>query len=324
MRLLVTGGAGYIGSHFVARALERGVTQIIVVDDLSTGIRKRLPDAVELHQLDLANENVMSQLIEILGANVDVVVHFAAKKAVAESVANPEEYFRNNIGGTINLLSAMRQVKVTKLIFSSSAAVYGEPDRQVVYEDTPTDPINPYGQSKRISELALKNAATGWGLDAVSLRYFNVAGAMNSLLADTTTSNLMPAIRNRITQGNKIQIYGDDYATPDGTCIRDYVHIVDLVDAHLVALKNLTSHNIRGFEAFNVGTGHGSSVLEIVKTFQQLPGVDLQYEYTHRRPGDPSALTANVDRIADRLTWKAQYTTDDIVQSVVDHPPIDS
>lgn len=323
MRLLVTGGAGYIGSHFVAKALDHGLSNIIVVDDLSTGMRRRLPDNVEFHQLDLAKESVTTELIDILSDDVDAVIHFAAKKAVGESVASPEKYFRNNIGGTINLLSAMREAKVTKLIFSSSAAVYGEPDEAIVYENTPTHPINPYGQSKLISELALENASTAWGLDAVSLRYFNVAGTMNSLLADTTTSNLMPAIRERLTQGNKLQIFGGDYETPDGTCIRDYIHILDLVDAHLVSLRNLSSSDKPGLETFNVGTGFGSSVLEIVNAFQYLSGIDLEYEYIPRRPGDPAALTANVDKIAKQLSWQAKYNTSDIVQSVVNHPPLD-
>lgn len=321
MHLLVTGGAGYIGSHFVTRAIDNGFSEITVVDDLSTGYQSRLPSSVRFQQLDLADDSITPKLTNTL-RDIDAVVHFAAKKAVGESVTSPEKYFRNNIGGTINLLSAMREAHVTKLIFSSSAAVYGEPDSPVVYETTPCRPINPYGQSKRISELSLENAAAAWGLQAVSLRYFNVAGALNSLLADTTTSNLMPAIRSRMTEGNKLQVYGSNYDTPDGTCIRDYIHILDLVDAHLVALRNLNSKHEPMLEAFNVGTGFGSSVLEIVTAFQSLPGIDLEYEYAARRPGDPGALTANVDKIAKQLSWHADFNTGDIVQSVVDHPPL--
>lgn len=324
MHLLVTGGAGYIGSHFVSKALENGFSEITVIDDLSTGLRRRLPSSVHFKQLDLADEGNVTQLTSILRQGIDAVVHFAAKKAVNESVTNPEKYFRDNIGGTINLLSAMRDARVTRLIFSSSAAVYGEPDNPVVYETTACHPINPYGQSKRISELAFENAAIAWGLNAISLRYFNVAGALNSSLADTTTSNLMPAIRDRITQGSMLQIFGDDYDTPDGTCVRDYIHVLDLVGAHLVALHSLNSMKDPGLEIFNVGTGLGSSVLEIVNNFQELPGVDLEYEYTERRAGDPGALTANVDKITRRLSWQAEFNTSDIVQSVVDHPPLDS
>src|SRR5699024_1713300 len=241
---------------------------------------------------------------------------------VGESVVSPEKYFRNNAGGTINLLSAMRKAEITKLIFSSSAAVYGEPANSVVYETTPTDPINPYGQSKRISELAIENASTAWELEAVSLRYFNVAGATTSSLADTTTSNLMPAIISRLAQSDKIPIFGNDYNTPDRTCIRDYIHIHDLVEAHLVALQNLSLGVKPGMEVYNVGTGLGSSVLEIVHAFQGIPGIELEYEYVPRRPGDPGALIANVDKIANQLSWQASFNARQIVQSVIDNPPL--
>src|SRR5699024_3957988 len=274
--------------------------------------------------LDLADTSRTTRLTEVLRDDVDAVVHFAAKKAVGESVVNPERYFHDNIGGTINLLSAMRQANITNHTLSSSAAVYGEPDSAVVYETTPCNPINPYGQSKWVSELALENAASAWGLAAISLRYFNVAGALNSSLADTTTSNLMPAIRNRMTNGDTLQIFGADYDTRDGTCIRDYIHVLDLVDAHLVALRSLESVGSPGLETFNVGTGIGSSVLEIVNNFQEIPGVDLEFEYTERREGDPGALTANVEKITTRLSWQAESGTRDIVRSVVEHAPVDN
>lgn len=323
MHLLVTGGAGYIGSHFVSRAIESGFTEITVIDDLSTGIRERLPNIVRFKQLDLADERSLPALVSILREGIDVVIHFAAKKAVSESVTYPEDYFRTNIGGTINLLSVMRKTDVNKLIFSSSAAVYGEPSSPVVYETTPCKPINPYGQSKHISELALENAAVAWGLNAISLRYFNVAGARNSLLADTTTSNLMPAIRDRISRGDTLQIFGDDYDTRDGTCVRDYIHVLDLVDSHLVALQNINPVHGPGLEIYNVGTGTGSSVLEIVNHFKKVPGVHLEYEYSDRRPGDPGSLTANVDKIARMLSWQAKFSTREIVRSVVDNPPLE-
>jgi len=216
----------------------------------------------------------------------------------------------------------MRIAQVKKMIFSSSAAVYGEPEERVVYEDTRCNPINPYGQSKFVSELALGNASRAWDLEAVSLRYFNVAGALNSVLADTTTTNLMPAVRDRLTRGKKVKIFGNDYETPDGTCIRDYIHVLDLVEAHLVALRNSSTQHKPGLEIFNVGTGHGSSVLEIINAFRDVPNVFIDYEYAPRRPGDPAALTANVDKIATQLSWEARFNTRDIVQSVVDHPPL--
>lgn len=323
MRLLVTGGAGYIGAHFAASALDQGLSDIVIVDDLSTGLRRRLPESVPFYDLDLAEESAPARLTEILTRHeIDAVIHFAAKKVVSDSVDYPEEYFRQNIGGTTNVLAAMRAAGVKTMIFSSSAAVYGEPDTPVVYESTPLHPINPYGQSKFVSELALENASRAWGLRAVSLRYFNVAGARNSALADTTTTNLMPAIRDRITRGEKLSIFGNDYATPDGTCVRDYIHILDLVDAHLVALRNLGPGGGPGLRTFNVGTGSGSSVLEIVEAFRRLPDVDLAYGYEGRRPGDPGALAANVDKIGVELSWRAVYGIGDIVTSVVEHPPL--
>lgn len=322
MRLLVTGGAGYIGAHFVAAALDAGISDIVVVDDLSTGLRRRVPDEVKFHQLDLATDSAVQDLATILDEDrIDAVVHFAAKKAVGESVDQPELYFRSNVGATINVLSAMRSSGVSALIFSSSAAVYGEPSTAVVYEDTPCLPINPYGQSKRISELALANAVTAWGLKAVSLRYFNVAGARDSQLADTTTTNLMPAVREVITRGTRLAVFGNDYPTPDGTCVRDYVHVLDLVDAHLTALERIGRDADPGLHTYNVGTGQGSSVLEIVHEFRQQPGVQLDYDLRDRRAGDPASLTANVDRIRDELGWTAQYGRDSIVASVVEHPP---
>lgn len=323
MRLLVTGGAGYIGAHFVADALDQGLSGIVIVDDLTTGLRRRITEAVAFYDLDLSQESSPARLTEILTQHeIDAVIHFAAKKVVSDSVVYPEEYFHQNIGATINVLTAMRAAGVKNMIFSSSAAVYGEPDAPVVYENTPPQPINPYGQSKYVSELALENASRAWGLHAVSLRYFNVAGARNSMLADTTTTNLMPAIRDRITRGERLSIFGNDYATPDGTCVRDYIHILDLVDAHLVALRRLSSGDGPGLRTYNVGTGSGSSVLEIVEAFRRLPDINLDYGYEGRRPGDPGALAANVDKIGAELSWRARFGIADIVKSVVDHPPL--
>ncbi|SJM59788.1 UDP-glucose 4-epimerase GalE [Gulosibacter sp. 10] len=323
MRLLVTGGAGYIGAHFVALAVERGFSEIIVVDDLSTGLRRRVPAEAALHEFDLAADDSVPRLASLLqDARTQAVVHFAAKKVVSDSVSFPEEYFRTNIGATLNVLEAMREAGVPHLVFSSSAAVYGEPDSRVVYESEPCQPINPYGQSKYVSELSLANASRAWGLKATVLRYFNVAGARNSLLADTTTTNLMPAIRDGITHSRVVSIFGDDYDTPDGTCIRDYVHVEDLVEAHLVALERLSSEQDAGTRAYNVGTGSGSSVLEVVESFNRIPGIQVPYQYQDRRPGDPAALIANVDKIESELGWRARFTTNDLVASVVEFPPL--
>ncbi|AXR73303.1 MULTISPECIES: UDP-glucose 4-epimerase GalE [Auritidibacter] len=323
MRLLVTGGAGYIGGHFVSRALELGAYDIAVVDDLSTGLQRRVPSDVPLYQLDLSADKAVEQLSKILSDHqIDAVVHFAAKKAVNESVEQPEMYFRNNIGGLVNLLSAMRDSAVQKIVFSSSASVYGQPCESEVFENTACHPINSYGQTKLINEQSLHNAERAWGLSAVALRYFNVAGATSSELADTTTTNLMPAIRNMLTSHGVVSVYGDAYPTPDGTCIRDYVHIEDLVDAHIVALDALGQPNATGVYTYNVGTGIGSSVLDIVHAFQRVPGVDLEYQIAPPRDGDAATVTANVDKIREELGWKASYGVEDIVESVVKHPPL--
>ena len=322
MRLLVTGGAGYIGSHFVSVARQQGRADIVVVDDFSTGLRQRVPADVPVYTIDLASDAAVAALTTLLKEeSIDVVVHFAAKKVVADSVAQPEDYFRSNVGATVNVLAAMRAAGAASMIFSSSAAVYGEPDSSIVFEDTPTVPINPYGQSKLVSELALANASRAWGLRAVALRYFNVAGAEDAILADTTTTNLMPAMRDVITRGQRLSVFGDDYPTVDGTCVRDYVHVVDLAEAHLAALPAVQGSTDPATRIYNVGTGSGSSVLEVVDAFRRRPGVDLDYDIQPRRPGDPGALTANVSLIEKELGWVARYTRDDIVTSVIDFPP---
>lgn len=322
MRLLVTGGAGYIGAHFVWQALESGYSDIVVIDDLSTGVRDRLPDSVDFEKLDLSAPDASDHLLEVLRQySIEAVVHFAAKKVVSDSVERPEFYYRNNVIGTLNLITAMREAGTENFLFSSSAAVYGEPTTSIVFEDTPCNPINPYGETKRISELVIANASRAWGLRGISLRYFNVAGASSELLADTTTTNLMPAIRDALSRGNSLSVFGDDYDTTDGTCVRDYVHIMDLVDAHLVALKSLSAASRGEFDVYNVGTGRGSSVLEIVHSFQEKAGVPLDYRIVDRRQGDPGALTANVDRIDEKLSWRSRRSVDDIVESVIQHPP---
>ncbi|WFP17756.1 UDP-glucose 4-epimerase GalE [Citricoccus muralis] len=322
MRLLVTGGAGYIGAHFVDQAIERGYSDIVVVDDLSTGMQERLPASVVFEKVDLSGADGVDQLTSLLTEySIDAVVHFAAKKVVGDSVQQPEYYYRNNVMGTLNLLTAMRFSGTPRFLFSSSAAVYGEPDESVVFEDTPCNPINPYGETKRISELAIANATRAWGLNAVALRYFNVAGAKNALLADTTTTNLMPAIRDRLSNNSSLAVFGDDYETPDGTCVRDYVHVLDLVDAHLVSLEAMERASEGRFDVYNVGTGRGSSVLEVITCFREKAAVDLEYQIVERRAGDPGALTADVHKIYSELSWRARLDLGDIVQSVVEYPP---
>jgi UDP-glucose 4-epimerase len=242
------------------------------------------------------------------------VIHLAALKQVGESVENPEEYFNKNLGGQANLLLAMRGAGVKKLVFSSSAAAYGMPDVDLVSEDETESPINPYGQTKLIGEWMAANAETSWGLAHVNLRYFNVAGAGWDDLADTQILNLIPIYFEAIRKETKPQVYGDDYSTPDGSCIRDYVHVLDLAQAHIQALDYLEKDK-REFNTFNVGTGTGSSVFEVIHQIQKTSGIDFEYEVVSRRAGDPARLIADASRIEAVMDWKAKNTLVEIIES---------
>jgi UDP-glucose 4-epimerase len=313
MSVLVTGGAGYIGSH-VARLLTEAGTEVIVVDDLSTGKESRI-SGLTSYQMDLSDAPAVAGLEKLLKKhNVDSVIHLAALKQVGASVENPEEYFNKNLGGQANLLLAMRSAGVKKLVFSSSAAAYGVPDVDLVSEDEATSPINPYGQTKLIGEWMAANAETAWGLRHVNLRYFNVAGAGWDDLADTQVLNLIPIVFEAISNKTKPKVYGADYNTPDGSCIRDYVHVLDLAQAHIQALDYLVAPN-RQFNTFNVGTGTGSSVLEVIHQIQKTTGLDFEFEVVDRRAGDPARLIADSSRIQNAMGWKAKNTLTEIVES---------
>jgi UDP-glucose 4-epimerase len=313
MTVLVTGGAGYIGSH-VVRLLQNRGEKVVVVDNLSNGVKARIGDA-ELFQLDLADETATASLVQAMRSNdVISVIHFAALKKVGESVENPEWYFQQNLGGLANLLSAMRQAQVDRLVFSSSAATYGMPDVPAVGEDILCEPINPYGQTKLIGEWMVANAATAWGLRGANLRYFNVAGAGWPELADTAVANLVPIVFAAIRAGQSPKVFGADYATPDGTCVRDYVHVLDLAEAHLCALEYL-ERETRPHSTFNVGTGKGSSVLEVLEQVRVTTGINFEAQLEPRRPGDPPALAADVTRIRETLGWSASRDLKDIIES---------
>ena len=313
MSVLVTGGAGYIGSH-VARLLNEAGTEVIVVDDLSTGKESRV-SGLTSYKMDLSDASLVSDLGQLLTKHkVDSVIHLAALKQVGASVENPEEYFNKNLGGQANLLLAMRDAGVKKLVFSSSAAAYGMPDVELVSENETASPINPYGQTKLIGEWMAGNAETSWGLRHVNLRYFNVAGAGWDDLADTEVLNLIPIVFEAINQNKKPKVYGADYNTPDGSCIRDYVHVLDLAQAHIKALDYLDI-NQRQFNTFNVGTGTGSSVLEVIHQIQKTTGIDFEYEIVARRAGDPARLIADSSRIETTMGWKAQNSLVEIVES---------
>ncbi len=311
MNLLITGGVGYIGAHVVLRAQLAGHS-VVVVDDMSTGISGRV-DA-QVITLDLADENATQMLTEAMkNLNIDCVIHLAARKQVGQSVEQPERYFKDNIGGLANLLLAMKESNVFRLVFSSSAATYGNPDVDLLSEDFDGVPINPYGQTKLIGEWMVRNAAV-WGLKGVNLRYFNVAGCEIPSLADTAELNLIPIAIAAIKRGEEPKVFGVDYDTPDGSCVRDYVHVGDLATAHLMAVNYLEEQS-QEFSTFNVGTGVGASVLEVLSELRAASGLDFDSELCDRRAGDPARLVADASRIEKSFGFKAKYNLSDIVKS---------
>ncbi|TRW45899.1 UDP-glucose 4-epimerase GalE [Georgenia yuyongxinii] len=314
MSTLVIGGAGYIGAHVVRLLLERG-EDVVVVDDLSTGAADRVGRAT-LAELDVAGPGAQESLEKLMAERgVTAVVHFAAKKQVGESVARPAWYYQQNVGGLANVLAAMENADVKHMIFSSSAATYGMPDVALVTEDTDCRPINPYGETKLIGEWMLADCERAWGLRWSALRYFNVAGAGWPELGDPAALNLVPMVLDRLARGERPKIFGDDYPTPDGTCIRDYIHVLDLAHAHLAAMDYLEGDAPIAHHVFNVGTGEGASVRQVVDTLGEVSGLDTTADVEPRRPGDPPQLIASPDRIGKVLGWKAEHRLEDIVRS---------
>ena len=313
MTVLVTGGAGYIGSHVARLLLERG-SKVVIADDLSTGLPSRLAN-IEHVQLDLASPDAVQQLRSIIQVHsIDSVIHLAARKKVGESVDLPEWYYQQNIGGLANLLEAMKAEQVKRLVFSSSAATYGMPDVAACREDMICQPINPYGETKLVGEWLARAAARAWGLRVVNLRYFNVAGAGWPDLADTAVANLIPIAFAALKAGKAPVVFGDDYPTADGSCVRDYVHVHDLADAHLSALEYLERDD-RKFDTFNVGTGAGSSVFEVLAEIKRVTGIAFEEVVEPRRAGDPPSLCADVSRINTELGWYAKQGLSEIVES---------
>ena len=314
MSILVAGGAGYIGAHVVHLLLERG-EKVIVVDDLSYGSASRIGDS-KLLKLDIADMSSIEPLVNVmLEDNVQSVIHFAARKQVGESVEKPAWYYQQNVGGMANLLLAMEKASVKEMIFSSSAAVYGAPPVSVVKEDINKKPINPYGASKLIGEEMLQACEKAWGLKWAALRYFNVAGAGSDQLGDPAILNLIPMVLDRLAKGEQPKIFGNDYPTPDGTCVRDYIHITDLAVAHINAMEYLRKNEHFEFHSFNVGTGKGTSVKEIIDVIEKVSGMKLDPEILPRRKGDPPQLIGDVTRIGKVLGWKAKYGLEEMVQS---------
>ena len=313
---MVTGGAGYIGSHVVRLLQERG-DDVVIVDDMSNGLESRVA-GLPIARIDLSSAQAEAQLIELITArNVDSVIHFAAKKQVGESVEKPIWYYRQNVNGLANLLAALTATGVKNLVFSSSAAVYGMPGRLTVPEDISCEPINPYGETKLIGEWMIDDVTRVTDLNAIKLRYFNVAGTGWTDLADTVVMNLVPIVLDRWQKGQKAVIFGDDYDTEDGTCIRDYVHVKDLADAHIAALDALAA-GTNVHTSFNVGTGQGASVKDVIEALSEALGETIEYEVGPRRPGDPPQLIADVSAIGAELGWKAELGLADIARSAVE------
>ncbi len=306
MHVLICGGAGYIGSHMAKRLAARGAT-VTVLDNLSSGHREAVQwgELIEADLLDLASlERTFA------GHRYDAVMHFCARSLVGESVLQPYDYYANNVTGTLNLLQAMRRYAVDRLVFSSTAAVFGQPLRERIDEDHPVAPINPYGASKLMVERILADAAPAYGLRSVALRYFNAAGASDGgdigEAHDPETHLIPNVLRAALGQGAGLKVFGDDYPTPDGTCVRDYVHVDDLAQAHLLALDYMQAHP--GAHAFNLGNGSGFSVREVISAAQQVTGRPIDFELAPRRAGDPDVLVASSARARGALGWQPRHT----------------
>jgi UDP-glucose 4-epimerase len=308
---LVTGGAGYIGAH-VVRALRAVQQPVVVLDDLSTGIASRVPDDVPLIKADVRDRAQVAYAIS--RHRVAGVVHLAARKDVMESTMDPLSYYRDNLDGLRAVLDASSALGARYQVFSSSAAVYGTPPEALVTEDSRTRPENAYGRTKLIGEWMLRDAAQAAGLRFVALRYFNVAGAGAPELGDVGGSNLLPRLLRAVAGDCAVTVHGSDYPTPDGSCVRDYVHVSDIAAAHAAAALALRSGAITG-EVFNVGQGVGVSVLEMVDAVTRITGRPLPVQPGPRRPGDPARVVASAERIQRLLGWRAQHGLDDIVAS---------
>lgn len=316
MAILVTGGAGYIGSH-AARALRRSGYEVVIYDNLSSGFR-RLAEGFELVEGDISDEAKLRPVL----TRVDAVMHFAAHAYVGESVENPRKYFRNNVLAALSLLNSTLDAGIRRFVFSSTCAVYGIPVKVPITEQTPREPVNPYGSSKLFFENALEAYGRAYGLSSMRLRYFNASGADESgeigELHNPETHLVPLALAATTDQGPELQVFGSDYPTPDGTCIRDYIHVNDLADAHVQALQYLEHLDKKAPSeslAINLGTGRGYSVLEVMQAAEKVTGRPVRRKIGPRRAGDPPSLVADPAKAKKVLGWTAKYNLGDIVSS---------
>jgi UDP-glucose 4-epimerase len=308
-KVLVTGGAGYIGAHVAAELLKSGYG-IRIYDDFSNGLHRRVDGKFR----DIVDGDMLDR-VKLLAAldGIDAVIHLAAKKAVEESVKDPLKYYENNVGGTLNLLGAMAAKGVKQLVYSSSAAVYSPNDKEAVVEDDPTAPLSPYGASKLLAEQLISSVGSAEQISNISLRYFNVVGSNIAEFGDNSKDNLVPKVFLALKNGKRPQIYGSDYPTPDGTCIRDYIHVQDLALAHLAALKKVESGYIS--QVYNVGSGKGYSVKEMMDQIAKSLGRDINLELSPARAGDSPKLIASIDKIKEQLGWSPKASLEEMIDS---------
>jgi UDP-glucose 4-epimerase len=311
MTWLVTGGAGYIGAHVVRAFNEVGLTAV-VLDDLSSGHRQFVPDDVPFVEGSILDTELL--LGTLRDHEVQGVMHVAAFKYAGVSVERPLHTYQQNVAGTLSVLRAMQEAGVDQVVFSSSAATYGTPDEDTVTEQTPTRPESPYGESKLIGEWLLRDQATATGLRHTSMRYFNVVGSGTPDVYDTSPHNLFPLVIEALLAGRTPRINGDDYPTPDGTCVRDYVHVADLAVSHVAAAEALAAGTALE-PVYNLGSGEGLSVRQIMDAMARVTGIDFEPEIHERRPGDPARIVASGDLAARDLRWEMRHTVDEMVAS---------
>jgi len=308
---LVTGGAGYIGSHIVRAFGEAGLAAV-VVDDLSSGHRDFVPDGTPFIDCSILDTQLVAKAM--VEHEVEGIVHLAGFKYAGVSVSRPLHTYEQNVQGTVSLLQAMEAAGIDKIVFSSSAAVYGTPDVDLVTEQTPTRPESPYGETKLIGEWLMADTSRAMPLHHTSLRYFNVVGSAVPSLYDSSPHNLFPLVIEALREGRTPVVYGSDYPTPDGTCVRDYIHVADLADAHVVAARKLVAGDDLQ-PVYNLGSGDGVSVRQIMTAVSEVTGVAFEPEIGPRRPGDPARIVASGDLAARDLDWTMRHTVEQMVRS---------